>query len=149
MKILRLIAVLILAAIMSACASGPKFTEVSASIPPLKVSQGRIYIYRNTTLGAGIRPDILVNGESIGTSEAMGFIFVDRVPGPMSVSTTSEVEKKATFNLDAGQTRYVKIDMGFGIIVWRTLPELVDNATGEREIRETSYSGRSAAKSNE
>jgi hypothetical protein len=78
----------------------------------------------------------------VGDSKPGGFFFVDLPPGNVEVSTTTEVEKKATFTLERGQTRYVRTSPSFGILVGRIVPELVDTATGESELREMSYIGK-------
>ena len=57
------------------------------------------------------------------------------------VSTSTEVEKKLSFTLDPGQTRYVRTVVGLGFFVGRVYPELVDDATGQKEIEEASYIG--------
>lgn len=59
----------------------------------------------------------------------------------MQVSTSTEVEKKLTFTLAAGEVRYVKTTIGMGLLVGRVYPELVDKPVGEKEIQEMSYIG--------
>jgi len=109
MSVFRLAAVVCSAAVLTACASGPKMAEVQSSIPALKAGQGRIYFYRsNSMMGAAIQPAIKVNGEEVGSSKPGGFFFVDQAPGPKEVTTSTEVEKKLTFTLGAGDVRYVK-----------------------------------------
>jgi hypothetical protein len=149
MKFLRAFLVLFAVILLSACgASGPKHTEVASAIPNLKATDGRIYFYRsNNYVGGGVRPSIYLNEEIVGDSKPGGFFFVDKAAGSVSVSTSTEVEKKLTFSLEAGQTRYVKTSAGFGLFIARIYPELVDDATGAKEIAETSYTGRSAATS--
>ena len=138
----QLLSLVALCAVLSGCASGPKHAEVRASIPTLKPEEGRIYFYRSgSLLGAALQPHVLLNGSAVGQSVPGGFFFVDRPAGSMEVATATEVEKKLTFTLDRGQTRYVKTTVGFGIAVGRIYPELIDNATGETEIQDTSYIG--------
>jgi hypothetical protein len=142
MRTVRAAAAFSILLIVAACATGPKHAEVAATIPTLKADQGRVYFYRSgTMLGAAIQPTILVNGRAVGDSKPGGFFFVDLPPGPVEVSTTTEVEKRATFVLERGQTRYVRTTVGFGLFVGRIYPELVDTATGEAEIRDASYIG--------
>ena len=93
-------------------------------------------------MGAAIQPSILLNGAVVGDSQPGGFFFVDQAPGAKEVSTSTEVEKKLTFTLELGQTRYVRTVIGFGIVAGRVYPELVDNATGEKEVAEASYIGK-------
>ena len=140
LKLLLCGAVLALAA---GCASGPKFTEIRSAIPPLAKDQGRIYFYRSTNpFGSGIRPDVMLNGAKVGESIAGGFFFVDQKPGPQEVNLSTEVERKVTFTLDAGQTRYVRMQVGLGVIIYRVFPELADPAEGAKEMQELSYTGK-------
>lgn len=138
----RRVALISIAALLSACASGPKHAEVAASIPAIGADQGRVYVYRSSSmLGAAIQPKVMINGKPVGDSKPGGFFFVDLPAGTVEVSTSTEVEKKLTFTLDAGQTRYVRTSVGFGVMVGRVYPELVDNAEGAKNIAETSYIG--------
>jgi hypothetical protein len=142
MKSLRSVFVLLVVALLTACASGPKMAEVQSSIPALKADEGRVYFYRSGSMvGAAIQPNILVNGKVVGESKPGGFFFVTSAPGPMEVAVSTEVEKKLTFTLEAGQTRYVRTKIGFGIIAGRVYPELVDPAEATKELAETSYTG--------
>lgn len=142
MNMLKSCAVVAVALLVSACASGPKLAEMRDSIPALKSDQGRIYFYRSgSMMGAGIQPSISLNGTVVGESKPGGFFFVDRAPGPMEVAMSTEVERKLTFALGRGETRYVKSAVGLGVLVYRVYPVLVDNATGEKELEEMSYIG--------
>jgi hypothetical protein len=40
-----------------------------------------------------------------------------------------------------GQTRYVRTVIGLGLFVGRVYPELVDDATGQKELEEAIYIG--------
>jgi len=143
MKRIRCLALLILALMMTACATGPKYSETKSAIPTLSADQGRIYFYRSSSMfGAAIQPTIMLNGAAAGDSKPGGFFFVDQAPGAQEVSTTTEVEKKLTFVLDARQTRYVKTVIGLGLVAGRVYPELVDEATAQKEIEEMSYIGK-------
>ncbi|MCU7929591.1 MAG: DUF2846 domain-containing protein [Candidatus Thiodiazotropha sp. (ex Codakia rugifera)] len=142
MKLFKLIYIVLVSGLFSACASGPKYADVASTFPTLEADKGRIYFYRSgSMMGAAIQPSITLNGNIIGTSKPGGFFFVDANPGDQVVATSTEVEKKLTFLLDVGQVRYVKTKIGFGIIAGRVYPELVDNNIGEQEVKETSYIG--------
>ena len=127
------------AALVAGCASGPKYTEMQSSIPTLAADQGRVMFYRTTTLGAAVQPEVRLNGVVVGSAVPNGFFWADRLPGACEVSTSTEVERKLTFTLDKGQVRYVRLNMSIGFFVGRVIPELVDNATGEKEIADLSY----------
>ena len=142
MNIPRIVGGTVIAFLLGACASGPKMSDVASSIPSLRSDEGRIYFYRsNSMLGAAIQPSIYLDGQVVGSSKPGGFFFVDAKPGPKEVATTTEVEKKLTFTLDRGQTRYVRTAISMGVLAGRVQPELVDEATGASELKEMSYIG--------
>ncbi|HSD61080.1 MAG TPA: DUF2846 domain-containing protein [Burkholderiales bacterium] len=133
---------LLAVAMLSACASGPKYTEVKSAIPALAPDSGRIYFYRSANMfGSGIQPSVVLNGEKVGDSVPGGFFFVDRVPGNQEVTLSTEVDKKLTFVLERNQDKYVRMSVGLGVIVYRVYPELIDPATAESEMRDLSFTG--------
>jgi hypothetical protein len=135
----RLGLVILTALILSSCASGPKYAMVASTLSPPAPSKGRIYFYRPSAMGAAVQPDIKLNGEKVGTAKPHGFYFVDRDPGNYEVTATTETEKKLTFVLEAGQVRHVRLKIQMGIMVGRIVPELVDRAEAEEELKDLSY----------
>ncbi len=142
-NIVRLAAVICTTAFLTGCATGPKYEAVNSSIPGLDPSNGRIYFYRNVSMliGGGLQPAVLLNGTKVGSATPGGFFFVDHSPGPIEVATSTEVERKVTFNLEAGQVRYVHMYVGVGLLVGRVYPELVDAKVAEKHIESLSYTG--------
>lgn len=137
----RLLLVLI-ALLLAACASGPRYTDVASKFPTLAADHGRIWFYRSGTMfGAGIQPDVMLNGARVGDSTPGGFFFIDRPAGNFEVLLSTEVERKVTFTLAPKEERYVRMTVGLGVIVYRVYPELVDPAEALKEIVELSYTG--------
>ena len=134
-----LFAPVLLALLFSACASGPKYTEVVSTLPTLAPAQGRIYFYRPSALGAAVQPDINLNGQKVGTAKPHGFYFVARAPGDCVVTAATETEKRLTFTLDPRQERYVRLKIQMGLLVGRIVPELVDKAEAEEELKGLSF----------
>jgi Protein of unknown function (DUF2846) len=143
MKIRAITLVSILTSLLlSACAtSGPRFSEMAPSITPAKAEMGRIYFYRTTVLGTAVQPDVRLNGEVVGKAVPLGFFYADRPAGNYQVATETEVERKLTFTLDAGQVRYVRLNISMGLFVGHVYGELVDDAKGRDEIADTRYTG--------
>jgi hypothetical protein len=126
--------------LLVACASGPKYSDVKSSIPPLTSDNGRIYFYRsNSMLGAAIQPSVMLNGQKVGNSKPGGFFYIDRPPGNYEVTCGTEVERKASFVLDAGQQRYIKTTVSMGVLVGHVTPELVDPAEGMAAVQSLHY----------
>ena len=137
-KILSLVAVV---ALFTGCASGPKFSQVKSTIPPVAQDHGRIYFYRNSVAGAAVQPAVRLNDQEVGRATSKGFFYVDRTPGSYEVKTITEVTRRLSLNLDQGQTRYVRLNIAMGFFVGHVYPELVENAIGEKEIQNCSYTG--------
>jgi len=148
MKIRTIAVALILASLISACAtSGPKFTEMAAIMDATpQPGTGRIYFYRTTVFGAAVQPDVRLNAEVVDSAVPQGFFFVDRPPGNYEVTTSTEVERKLTFTLEAGQVRYVRLNISMGFFVGHVYGELVDESEGKSEIANTRYTGPPTAK---
>jgi hypothetical protein len=128
--------------LLSACAtSGPKFSEMASSMSAATQGMGRIYFYRTTVLGAAVQPAVRLNGEVVGKAVPNGFFYADRPAGNYQVATETEVERKLTFTLDAGQVRYVRLNISMGFFVGHVYGELVDEAKGQAEIIDMRYTG--------
>jgi Protein of unknown function (DUF2846) len=128
-------------ALMTGCASGPKYGEIKASFPALAPDNGRIYFYRIAELGAAVQPDVKLNGEVVGTAKPEGFFYVDRPPGNYTVETSTEVKRQLSLELDKNQTRYVRLNISLGFFVGHVYAELVEDAIGEKEITDCHYTG--------
>jgi hypothetical protein len=128
-------------ALATGCASGPKYSEISKSFPPLNPDQGRIFVYRNTALGAAVQPAVKLNDEQIGAAVPKGFFYVDRPSGQYELSTTTEVKRSVSMLLDKGQTRWVRLGISIGFFVGHVYPELVEPAKAEQEIQNCGYTG--------
>jgi len=143
MTVLRTGVSFVLLSFLAACATGPRHSDVAKGFPSLQAGDGRVYFYRsNSMFGAAIQPAINVNGKEVGSSKPGGFFYVDLPAGPVEVATATEVEKKATFVLGAGETRCVRTSPSMGLMIGRVIPELVDQKTCDEEIREASYTGK-------
>lgn len=145
LKGIRLFACCLVALTLSACASGVKFIEMNPGTMPKDQNSGRIFFYRTTVLGAALRPDINLNGTKVGDAIAQGFFYVDRPPGNYEVVTSTEVDRKVTFVLEKGQTRFVKFSVSMGFFVGHVYGELVDSAEGLEDIKECKYTGAAEA----
>ena len=136
LRMLKSISILAAGVLLVACASGPRYADMKSSIPPLAADKGRIYFYRsNSMLGAAIQPSIVLNGEKVGDSQPGGVFYIDRPPGKYEAMCGTEVERKASFVLSAGQERFVKTTISMGAVAGHVTPELVDSAAGMAAIQ--------------
>jgi len=118
------------------CATGPKYSEVAASLPKIASEKGRIYFYRVSVIGGAYQPDISVNQNRVGSAKPKGVFYQDLAPGNYIVTTSMAQGKEVSLNLAAGEEKYVRLAYRFGFNVF---PELVDNDTGRQEIQDLSF----------
>ena len=141
----RLIACGLVALMLSACATGVKFSEMNPGTMPNDPESARIFFYRTTLLGAALQPEIRLNGTKVGNSIAQGFFYVDRPAGSYEVVTSTEVDRKVSFVLEKGQTRFVKFSVSMGFFMGHVYGELIDQAVGAEEIKDCKYAGAAVA----
>jgi hypothetical protein len=128
--------------LMTSCAtSGPMYSEMVDSTPQLTGSNGRVYIYRTSALGAAVQPEVRLDGNVVGKAVPMGFFYVDCSAGNHRVATSTEVERELTFYIDEGQTRYVRLDVSMGFFVGHVYPRLVEQEKATSEIESCHYIG--------
>ena len=130
----HILAASLLAAVTS-CASGPTYAEIKHKLPPIPSGQGRVFVYRTTTFGMAIKPDVKIDNKVAGTSAARGFLYSDQPPGSHEVSITTEWKHKNTVDVAAGRTSFVSSTVTPGLLTAHVIPNPVDAATGEAEIQ--------------
>ncbi len=82
-----------------------------------------------------------MNNEVVGRSVPGGFSYADRPPGKYAVTTATEVENAVTFQLAAGETKYIKTTVTPGILVGHVTPTLEFPEQGQSDISRLRYVG--------
>jgi len=116
------------------------YSEMKGKIAPLRSDEGRVFVYRDSSLGAAVTPSVAINGKIVGVSRSNGFFYSDLPPGNYKISAETEVERSLSFTLAAGETKYVRASMSFGILVGRLNFDLVNQAAGEEALQGLAYS---------
>ncbi len=135
----RILLSLIIVLCITGCASGPSYIDYAKNIQQISPEMGRIYFYRNTLAGAAVQPSVKINGEVVGVAVPKGFFFTDRPAGEYEISAKTEVKRGLKINLEAGEEKYVRLEMKIGLLVGHIKPVLVDNTVGKKEIQKTKY----------
>jgi hypothetical protein len=128
--------------LLASCASPRGVDEAPLQLPALKPGFGRVYFTRPSELtGVAIQPEIRMNNEVVGRSVPGGFSYVDRPPGKYAVTTATEVENAVTFQLAAGETKYIKTRVTPGILVGHVTPTLEFPEQGQSDVSRLRYVG--------
>jgi len=130
----------VLAACLFGCsASGPRFSEMAQAMPSLGDNEGRIYFYRDSIMGAALQPEVSVNGQVVGKSQPNSFFYIDRPAGSYRATARTEAEATIDIVLRPKQTAYVKMSIGFGLLVGRPAFERMPETEARREIPNLAY----------
>ena len=109
-KMSYIFSILLSIILLTGCASGPIFSEVSAS-----KDEAVIYIYRPSKFAdSGNAPKIFVNDKEIVTLWNGGYTYVFAKPGKTTIETRRHVlwqagkETTVTINVEAGKQYYIE-----------------------------------------
>jgi hypothetical protein len=130
--------------LLSACASGPSFSQWNAGAPALSPDKGRVFVYRESSMvAAGFQPRMNIDDVKIGAAVPGGFIFVDVAPGTHTFTSWPENLHKITFSVNAGETVYVKMILtGPNLSMMQPEPVLMEKSVGAHEVGECVYIGK-------
>ncbi|OZI19558.1 hypothetical protein CAL26_18275 [Bordetella genomosp. 9] len=142
-RMLKLTAVLGAVALMAGCAAtGAKYAEMSSAIPRIPSGEGRVYFLRSSSfVGAGVQPEIRLNGQVVGKSQPGGFFYVDRPQGNYQAAASTETEKTLSFALDAGETKYVREEVSMGLMVGRIVLTLDPAEKAQADLPSLRFTG--------
>lgn len=130
---------------LSGCAAtGIKGGEMQSELDAVGPNQGRIFFYRSSSMvGAAIRPNISLNGAVVGESQPGGFFYVDVEPGIHQATARTEVLATLMIPIKAGERRYVRSSIHFGVLIGRVELALMDATQAEGELGALSFTGAS------
>jgi hypothetical protein len=135
----RLLSPLLLASLalaLTGCVgpSGPDYSMVKDTFPALKADSARLFIYRPDSIGAMYVPGVKINdGEAVQTVPH-GFFYVDLPPGDYQISTGWHAEEMTHIHLEAGQVRYVRMNLSADPFGMYLDPKVVGADTALSEI---------------
>ncbi len=120
--------------LLAGCASGPTFAELHASEPAVAADLARIYFYREASMvGSAVQPSVYVNGVAVGSAVPGGYFYIDRPAGEYDISTTTEKTESIKATVQPGDVRYIRLDIGMGVVAGHISPTpvLPEQAAGE------------------
>jgi hypothetical protein len=106
---------------------------------PLPQGKGRIYIYRLVTRASANRNPLLINGKPIGAARPGSYFYVDCPAGHCEIDMKANAGRMIAFDLTAGQIRYIRIGARAVMLGTEEWPELIDDDTGEAEMRSAEF----------
>jgi hypothetical protein len=140
MKSKFLPSIIVVALLLSACASVPKGdpTQDTAlktfTVPAEKAS---LYVYRNESMGAGVKMNVTLDGKPLGSTAAKTYLYAEVEPGQHKLSSEAENTSELSIDTVAGKAYYVWQEVKMGVLYARNKLQLVDEKTGQDGVKES------------
>ena len=139
MKILALISAVGSLLLVSACASVPmasKEEDANAKTFKARADAGRIYVYRNESLGGAVKIPITLDGKVVGSTASKTYFALDVPPGSHDVGCIGETSSNLKVDVAAGKSVYVWQEMKMGMWAASCAMNSVDEQTGQKCVSE-------------
>jgi hypothetical protein len=127
-------------ALLAGCASVPmgdmqKDATLKTFSPPK--DKAAVYVYRNESMGAGVKMSVTLDGKPIGDTAAKTYLYEEVVPGDHQLVSSAENDSELNFTASAGNVYYVWQEVKMGILYARNKLQLVDDKTGQEGVMES------------
>ena len=96
-----------------------------------------IYIYRNESMGGGVKMDVAVDGTPIGQTAAKTYLYKEVTPGKHTVTSKSENTASIEVETVSGKLYYIWQEVKMGVLYARTKLHLVADDVGQKGVLET------------
>lgn len=104
------------------------------SIPADKAG---VYIYRNESMGGGVKMDVEIDGKAIGQTAANTYLYKEVAPGKHIISAKAENSDSVEIDAKPGTLIYIWQEVKMGVLYARTKLQLVDETEGKKGVLET------------
>ena len=136
----RLLAVALLALLVSGCASvpmaSPEEDRVAKEFKPVP-GKAVIYLYRNEIFGGAIAMQVMLDGKPMGQTGPETYFRWVVNPGPHTITVAAENVAELKVNTRPGGIYFVWQEIKMGLFMARTRLELVDPQRGMAGVRES------------
>lgn len=136
----KLVAALTVSLAFVGCASVPMGDpKQDAALKTFQVPAGKagIYVYRNETMGAAIKMDVLVDGQNIGETAANTYLYREVAPGKHTVASKAENTDTVEVDVKPGTLAFIWQEVKMGLMVARTKLHVVSEQEGKKGVMET------------
>jgi hypothetical protein len=141
MRKIIVVASLILIAFLNGCASVPMSSiendTARKNFPSPSPGTAGLYIYRNTSLGGGLKKDIFIDDERVAETAPMTYFYFEVQEGIRKLSTESEFSPNDLIvDVEKGNNYFVRQSIRLGLFVGGADLELVSEEEGRKGVLE-------------
>ena len=96
-----------------------------------------VYIYRNESMGGGVKMDVELDGRAIGQTAAKTYLYKEVSAGQHTVTSKAENDNTLTFEAIAGKLHYIWQEVKMGLLYARSELKLVSEEEGQEGVKES------------
>jgi hypothetical protein len=139
-KQLTFTALLALTALTGGCASvkmADESQDAQAKTFQVAPDKAHIYVYRNESMGAGVKMPVALNGKAVGQTVAKSYLMLSVPAGQQTLVSSAENDSELKLNAEAGKNYFVWQEVKVGFIKARNSLQVVDDQTGRAGVAES------------
>ena len=103
----------------------------------LPTDKAGVYIYRNETMGAAVKMDVMIDGKNIGETAANTYLYREVAPGIHTIQSKAENTDTLEVELKPTTLTFIWQEVKMGILYARTKLHLVSEQEGKKGVTET------------
>ncbi|MBD0705828.1 DUF2846 domain-containing protein [Pseudomonas sp. PSB1] len=139
-KQLTFTALLAVAALTTGCASvkmADDTQDAQAKTFQTVPDKANIYLYRNESMGAGVKMPVTLNGKAVGQTVAKSYLMLSVPTGQQTLVSSAENDSELKLSTEAGKNYFVWQEVKVGFIKARNNLQVVDEKTGRAGVAES------------
>jgi hypothetical protein len=139
-KQLTFTALLALTSLTGGCASvkmADESQDAQAKTFQVAPDKAHIYVYRNESMGAGVKMPVALNGKPVGQTVAKSYLMLSVPAGQQTLVSSAENDSELKLTTEAGKNYFVWQEVKVGFIKARNSLQVVDDQTGRAGVAES------------
>jgi hypothetical protein len=114
----------------------PETTDLAAKSFAPPSGQANLYVYRNESIGGGVKMTVDLDGSSLGNTGPETFLYTPIPEGTHTIVSQAEDASAVTIDAKPGANYFLWQEVKFGLVSARTELHAVDEVTGRQGVRE-------------
>jgi len=136
----NLVVAALIAIALCGCASVPMGdAKQDTALKTFQVAPDKagIYVYRNETIGASVKMDVIIDGQNIGETAANTYMYKEVAPGKHTVASKAENTDTVEVEVKPGTLAYIWQEVKMGVLYARTKLHIMGEQDGKKGVLET------------
>ncbi len=136
----KIVTALAISLVLSGCATVPMGdAKQDAALKTFQAPANKagIYVYRNESMGAAIKMDVIIDGQNIGESAANTYFYREVSPGKHTIMSKAENTDTVEVDVKPGSLTFIWQEVKMGFMFARTKLHLVGEEEGKKGVSET------------